>query len=334
MRRSIGLVCLALALVAAAGLYSSHAQEAAADSGAPGIPNWAGGNPLKIALLKWYQANVVTSFPTPPDPMGVVFDGENMWVCTGATGNDKVVKLRASDGANLGVFDVGYGAMGMAFDGANVWIANSLDNYVSKLRASDGKLLGTFKTGGPSPFYLAFDGQHIWVTNQGNNSLAELNASDGSIVGVYQQSHGVWGIAFDGTHIWVSDFYSAVYQYTLDGKEVRTIRLAAYKPSLMAFDGANMWVLISGNGTVSKIQASSGRVLETFGTGNATIPYGIAYDGQYIWISGGGYIVQMRPGDGKWLLQQLLGCCVGQVGFDGANTWVAGGSGKNVAYKM
>lgn len=338
MKRMLIGISLLLATVAGVGVVSSRSQDGSdpqsADNAGPLTHNWAGGNPLKIALLKWYQANLTTSFPTPEDPWGVVFDGENIWMCTNATGPDKVVKLRASDGANLGTFDVGFGAMGMAFDGANVWVANSLSNTVTKLRASDGKVLGNFKTGGESPWFLAFDGKNIWVTNEGNEILSELSAADGSVIATYPQKHGVAGIAFDGTYIWVSDFYSAVYRYKLDGKEAGTFQLGYHHPFSMAFDGGNMWVVNDGNGTVSKLRASDGKVLGTFTVGNAGPAYGIAYDGQSIWISGESAVVEMRPSDGKLLFQQHLLCCVGAVGFDGANIWVAGGSGRNVAYKM
>jgi hypothetical protein len=51
---------------------------------------------------------------------------------------DSVTKLRASDGANLGSFPVGFRPWGAAFDGANLWVANTGTNNVTKLRASDG----------------------------------------------------------------------------------------------------------------------------------------------------------------------------------------------------
>jgi DNA-binding beta-propeller fold protein YncE len=41
--------------------------------------------------------------------------------------------LRASDGANLGTFNVGTYPTGVAFDGANIWVTNGGSNNVSKL---------------------------------------------------------------------------------------------------------------------------------------------------------------------------------------------------------
>ena len=141
------LLLLAAAII---GLRSGRAQEATQSvATAPEQPptrNWPGGNPLKIALLKWYAANLATSFKVGQNPYAVAFDGANVWVTN--NGDSTLSKLRASDGANLGTFNVGPNPMGMAFDGANIWVVNSFHNTVTKLRASDGKVLGTFPDSG------------------------------------------------------------------------------------------------------------------------------------------------------------------------------------------
>jgi hypothetical protein len=41
--------------------------------------------------------------------------------------------LRASDGANLGFFNVANGASDIAFDGANVWVTSGSGDTVTKL---------------------------------------------------------------------------------------------------------------------------------------------------------------------------------------------------------
>ena len=332
MKARIAVVMsLFVVVVGTVTLIPGRAQEASVPGQQPpanGAPPTA--NPLKVALLKWYKINLTTTFHMPTNPTGVAFDGENIWMS--ANGAGQVVKLRASDGAKLGTFDVGLAPMGVAFDGANVWVANSNSSTVSKLRASDGKVLGTFNSGGQMPWYLAFDGQNIWVTNEGNTTLSELKAADGSIVATYHEKHGVVGIAFDGTYMWVSDRYNSVYRYRLDGTHAGTFQVGL-QPLNMAFDGTNMWVANSGEQSVTKLRASDGKVLGTFFTGNAIGPWGIAFDGQNLWISGGPYIVEMRPSDGKLLLQQHLMGSLGSVGFDGANIWVAGYT-ASVAYKL
>jgi hypothetical protein len=63
-------------------------------------------------------------------PQKLAFDGANIWVGNYNAGT--VVKLRASDGANLGTFSVD-SPSGIVFDGVNVWIAIFGSNTVQKL---------------------------------------------------------------------------------------------------------------------------------------------------------------------------------------------------------
>ena len=171
------------------------------------------------------------------------------------------------------------------------------------------------------------------MTNEGEATISELRASDGTLIGKYSDKLGAAGIAFDGTYMWVTSFASPVVtRFRLDGKEAGTFNVGL-SPMNMAFDGANMWVANYGDQTVTKIRASDGKVLGTFSTGNAIGLYGIAFDGQNLWISGGPFIVEMRPRDGELLLQEELSGSLGSVGFDGANIWVAGYA-ANVAYKL
>ena len=94
MKRVVIGISLLLIVAATASLIPSRAQEASAASAnaaeqavkneaqAP-TKNWPDGNPLKIAQLKWYQANLTTSFNVGKtqnsNPYGLAFDGQNIW---------------------------------------------------------------------------------------------------------------------------------------------------------------------------------------------------------------------------------------------------------------
>ncbi len=92
------------------------------------------------------------------NPIGVAFDGANIWVAN--NGDGTVSKLRARDGVNLGTFSAPGSPYGVAFDGANIWVTGT---YVVELRASDGVQLGLFDVGSPTSTGVAFDGANIWV---------------------------------------------------------------------------------------------------------------------------------------------------------------------------
>ena len=178
MKRVVIKISLLLIVAATASLIPGREQEARRQqppaNGAPYV------NPLKVALLKWYPANLTTSFKVGKSPLGVAFDGANIWVANQY--GSSVTKLRASDGETLGTFPTGAGPTGVVFDGANIWTVNSLGNTVTKLLASDGKTLGTFPLG-DAPLFAAFDGQAIWVTNSQDASITKLRVSDGKMLG-------------------------------------------------------------------------------------------------------------------------------------------------------
>ena len=76
-------------------------------------------NPLQLALLYWYPANLTTTFAVGSNPTGIAFDGANIWVTN--YGSNTVSELRANDGSMVGSFAVGTNPYGVAFDGANIW---------------------------------------------------------------------------------------------------------------------------------------------------------------------------------------------------------------------
>jgi len=163
------VIGICLLLVAGVSLLPGRAQEASQsaeeatnNNSQAGTKNWAAGNPLKIAQLKWYQANQTTSFNVGKtknsNPYGLAFDGQNMWSANSAEGT--VSKLRASDGKTLGTFNVPCCPYGLAFDGANIWV--TLDGGLMELRASNGASLGSFFAF-PGSTGVAFDGANIWV---------------------------------------------------------------------------------------------------------------------------------------------------------------------------
>jgi len=43
-------------------------------------------NPNQVAILRWYAANQTAAFPVGSLPMGVAFDGANIWVANSGSG--------------------------------------------------------------------------------------------------------------------------------------------------------------------------------------------------------------------------------------------------------
>ena len=80
--------------------------------------------PGTVTKLKASTGAVLGTYSVGNGPLGVAFDGANIWVANSADG--MVRKLQATTGAVLGTFHVGNfgGAVGLAFDGANIWVTS------------------------------------------------------------------------------------------------------------------------------------------------------------------------------------------------------------------
>src|SRR4029077_13478315 len=106
--------------------------------GPAGPPGPTPPNPLQVALLRWYSANAAgNQFEVGQASLGIAFDGASILVSS--LQNSTITKLRASDGANLGVFTLPFAPLGLAFDGANIWITGGNSN-LAKMRASDATI--------------------------------------------------------------------------------------------------------------------------------------------------------------------------------------------------
>ena len=84
------------------------------------------------------------------------------------------------------------------------------------------------------------------------------------------------------------------------------------------------------DGTVTKLQASNGARLGTFEVGDA--PYGIVFDGTYIWVSnsGDGTLSKLEPSDGHTLETIMVGPDPRHLRVSGTHLYIASNGGDTV----
>jgi len=117
-----------------------------------------------VTKLRARDGTVLGSFTVGSAPIGVAFDGANIWVAN--RGDGTVSKLRASDGAVLGTFPTPNGGYGIAFDGTYIWVTGDL--YAWVLRASDGAQVASKQLQSTG---VAFDGAYVWMAETNYNRL-------------------------------------------------------------------------------------------------------------------------------------------------------------------
>jgi hypothetical protein len=288
------------------------------------------GTRLALCRSTKNSARLIESFGVGSAPVGIAFDGANIWVVNNL--GNTVTKIRARDGIVLGTFRAGNFPREVIFDGANVWISNANNNNtVTKLRVSDGATLGTFSVG-RDPERMAFDGVNIWVGNNQSNSLTKLRASDGKRLATCNVGNGPNGVAFAGTNIWVANGAdNTVWKLRATDCSIEgTFNVP--NPDAIAFDGANIWVTnYQGSNTVTKLRATDGAVLGTFGVGSN--PVDIAFDGVNMWAANyqSSNVTKLDASTGNVLGTFAIEGSATRLIFDGANIWITGNNSATVS---
>jgi hypothetical protein len=311
--------------------------------GPAGAPGHSSPNPLKVALLRWYDVLQAPAINLGTSTAFLVWDGANVWVSTG-TG---VAKIRANDGNVLAQYTLNSNVAGVAYDGTYIWAANNSQGSISRLRASDGACVpvagpGTSGPAGACSVMLgsgndaagvAFDGTHVWATNRPTNSVFKIRASDGTLVSSYPVGASPFGVAFDGANIWVTNTASnnVTKLRASDGSLLGIYPTGAY-PIGIAFDGDNMWITNLVDSTVTRLRASDGACAAPCTFPVPTTPYSIVFDGTSLWVTGydAATITKLRASDGANMGSFAAAPTPIGVAFDGANLWVAHHTGNTV----
>ena len=188
-------------------LHRSATLRRASRSTAP-TSGWRTAAPDTITKLVAATGALVGTVTVGPDPEGVAFDGQHIWVAN--SGDGTATELDAGDGSVVNTYTIGNsasfgGPFGVAFDGTAMWFATA-GNSVVKLEVSDGTQ--TEVPVGIEPQAVAFDGTNIWVTNFGTSDATKLVAATGANVGRFPVGAYPTGIAFDGTNVWIANSHA------------------------------------------------------------------------------------------------------------------------------
>jgi DNA-binding beta-propeller fold protein YncE len=262
------------------------------------------------------------TYDTGNAPVDLAYDGTNIWIANFLS--NTVSRINATTGAPQGVFPVGFRPIWLAYDKSQIWVANRDSDTLTKLRASDGALLNTFNTGNV-PDALAFDGLNIWSANQADNTVTRLQPVDGTLLSTIPTARTPTAMLFDGANLWVVAEDDDLVQ-----KIPITINLVGQEPLALAYDGLYIWVANQADHTVSKMLASTGERLATFGVGQR--PVALANVGATIWVANrsNNTVSKLRAADGANLGNFAVGDAPNALTSDGPNVWVANYESGNV----
>lgn len=169
-------------------------------------------------------------------------------------------------------------------DGVDVWVASFGASTVSRVRAGDGKLLETW-TGATAALGVMAAKGLIFVTKFANpGSLYQIDPTQPvGAVTTLSVSLGAFpeGMSFDGTRVWTANFGlsgsvpGSVSIVTLNPLSVSPVTAGFTDPIGLVYDGANMWVVDSGAGSLFELDANGG-IIKTVAVGTQSFRFSTA----------------------------------------------------------
>jgi hypothetical protein len=160
-----------------------------------------------VSIVTLNPVSVTTVTTGFAGPMGILYNGANIWV---ADYGDGALKKLDSSGNILLSVNVGCCPQFPAFDGTNIWVPGILSN-LTVVRATgplSGTVLATLTGNGlDEPIQAAFDGERILVTNafgKNGGSISLWKASDLTPIGTLPVGLRPYGACSDGVNFWIT----------------------------------------------------------------------------------------------------------------------------------
>jgi hypothetical protein len=219
----------------------------------------------------------------------------------------------------------------IAFDGTNMWIGDFGEGTAVGLQAANAIPLPKLFTM-QQPRGLVFDGEYLWVSGNQIPDFGEVAKMrpDGSFGQIFAVGVSAEGIAFDGANIWVANSGDGtVTKLRASDGALQGTFTVGNTPRGVAFDGTNVWVANSGDGTVSKLKASDGSSQGTF----AAVPgaWSLAFDGNSMWVGGLNTVMKLRTSDGATTATTAIAGSTISLAFDGSSMWAVQSGGTQVS---
>jgi len=277
-------------------------------------------NPIQVALLRWYQANTATTFPTCSGPSVLAFDGKHIWAACDS--NSELQEYNASDGTLVAtvtsVPNSGLFFSSLLYDGKSIWAARNNGSAGAVVRI-DVNTVNTPSSG------CSMTGGCVCLTALGAAGCASVANVGASAT----------GLTFDGKNVWVAyganslSYIPANATPPITATTV-TLTTACTQPLSMAFDGTNLWVPCrhSNSVQVQLVNVSTGGLTQQHVFTNITAPDGLTWDGNNMWITAGSNLYEATPPPptgGSYVVSSsypVPGGGGGGAAFDGKYLWV------------
>ena len=255
-----------------------------------------------------------------PDWLGATDDA--VWVASSNVNH--VVRLDAKTNKPDVVITVEKPCSGLAVDFGSLWIPSCGGHRLLRADAHTGAIQATIAASpADSEGGIAAGAGSVWLVTSGTSELDRIDVATNAVVAKIQLPKGAFNPIFAGDSVWVAcNECSGLVRVDPKTNKVTGITKIGPKPRFLTVGEGSVWVLNQGDGTVSRVDATTGKLLATIPAGIPGLGGEIAYGGGSVWATVFGFpITRIDPATNK-VVQQFAGKGGDSIRFAHGAIWL------------
>jgi YVTN family beta-propeller protein len=183
---------------------------------------------------------VIATIPNMGGPMGLAFDGQNMWVSNPCS--NTVSEIDRATNNVIATVPGFSNPQQLVYDGHYVWVVDNGHGTVAKIDPATASVVATVPVGADVRT-IAYDGTYIWASAFNGNVVSKVDPTSNTVVSHFQPGGQPHGIFYDGANLWLANC-SAGTVSEIDPTTFQAITSVSGLgcPTLMTLVGDDLWV--------------------------------------------------------------------------------------------
>ena len=237
-------------------------------------------------------------------------------------GTNSIARMNAEDGSLEFATALGQRPGASAIGFGSLWVAEPDRGVVARLDLEDGSVTDTIRVGN-SPAGVTVGEGSVWVTNAGDATVSRIDPETNEVSQTLDVGAGPSGIAVGDGALWVADAIGAeLLRVDPTSGESQAVALAG-QPSGVAFTPNGVWVSVAPAGVARVDPADLSVTLAYQSVGNGPTAVLPAFDSIWVANHLDGTVTRLEPSTGRVEATIEVGEGPNALGAAAGSLWVA-----------
>jgi YVTN family beta-propeller protein len=183
-----------------------------------------------------------------------------------------------------GAIPVGNSPNGMVIGQSTVWVANAGDGTITRIDRASGHVLSTtsYASRREAAAPIAMWGQGLWVGDAGNGTVDEINPTSGTTIRKIAVGGQPYALNNVSGSLWIANSNDTIARMAAGSTTPSVIHVGS-GPKRIGFTNTSLWADNQNEGTVTRIDPTTGQVLGTIPIGGH--PTAMAVPQGRLWVA-------------------------------------------------